>query len=40
MLAALLGLGLLYEVPRSHTDTPHPAGLLWTNDRPVAENST
>jgi hypothetical protein len=34
------GRGLLYEVPRSHSDTPHSAGLLWTCDRPVAETSS
>jgi hypothetical protein len=35
------GLGRLFaEVSRSHTDTPHPAGLLWTRDRPVVETST
>jgi hypothetical protein len=32
---ALLGLGLFFEVPRSHS-----VGLLWTSDRPVAETST
>ena len=35
------GLGrLVAEVSRLHTDTPHPAGLLWTKDRPVVETST
>ena len=29
------GLGLLYEVPRSHSDTPHSIGLFWTRDRPL-----
>jgi len=34
------GLGrLIREVPRSHTDTPHSVGLLWTSDRPVSETS-
>jgi hypothetical protein len=34
-------LGLLtVEVSKSHTDTPHPVGLLWTSDQPVAEIST
>jgi hypothetical protein len=28
------------EVPRSHSDTPHSVGLLWTRDQPVAETST
>jgi hypothetical protein len=31
---ALLGLCFLCEVPRSHSDTPHLVGLLWTNDQP------
>jgi hypothetical protein len=32
------GLGrLIVEVSRSHTDTPHSVGLLWTSDRPVAD---
>jgi len=25
---------------RSHSDTPHSVGLLWTSDRPEAETST
>jgi hypothetical protein len=38
---ALAGLGLLLiEVSRSHSDTPHPVGLLWTSDRPIAKTST
>jgi len=37
--AALAGLGLLYEIPRSHSDTPHTVALLWTGDRLVAEPS-
>jgi hypothetical protein len=37
---ALVGLGLLYEVPRSHSDTPYSVGLLWTSDRSVVETST
>jgi hypothetical protein len=37
---ALVSLGLLYEVPRSHSDTPHSVGLLWTGDQPVEETST
>jgi len=28
------------EVSRSHSDTPHSVGLLWTSDRSVAEMST
>ena len=35
-----MGLGLLYELLRSHSDTPHSVGLLWTGDRPVAETPT
>ena len=31
---------LIIEASRRHPDTPHSVGLLWTNDRPVAENST
>jgi hypothetical protein len=31
---------LLVEVSRSHSDTPHSLGLLWTSDQPVAETST
>jgi hypothetical protein len=35
------GLGrLLLEVSRSHSDTPHSVGLLWTSDQSVAETST
>jgi hypothetical protein len=37
---ALKGLGLFYEALRSHTNTPHSVGLLWTSDQPVAETST
>ena len=25
---------------RTHSDTPHSVGLLWTSDRPDAETST
>jgi len=31
------GLGLVCDVPRSHSDTPQPVSLLWTSDRPVAK---
>ena len=31
---------LIIEVSRSHSDTPHSLGLLWTSDRPDAETST
>ena len=37
---APVGLGFLYEVSRSHSDTKHSVGLLWTSDQPVAETST
>jgi len=38
---APMGLDLLSaEVSRSHTDTPHSVGLLWTSDRPNTETST
>jgi hypothetical protein len=37
----LLGQGLLIiEASRSHSDTAHLVGLLWTSDKPVAEIST
>jgi hypothetical protein len=32
-MTALVGLGLLYEVFLSHSDTPYAVGLLWTRDR-------
>jgi hypothetical protein len=33
---ALLGQGLLIiEASRSHSDTPHSVGLLWTSDQPL-----
>ena len=36
-----VGQGLLnIEASRSHSDTPHSVGLLWTSDQPDAENST
>jgi hypothetical protein len=31
---------LIIEASRSHSDTPHSVGLLWTSDQPVAETST
>jgi len=31
--------GLLIEVGRSHSDTPHTIGLFWTSDRPGAKTS-
>jgi hypothetical protein len=37
---AIEGLGLLIvEVSSLHSDTPHSAGMLWTNDRPIIETS-
>ena len=36
-----VGQGLLIiEVSLSHSDAQHSAGLLWTSDRPVTQNST
>ena len=37
---AVVGLGLRYEVPPSHSDTPHSVGRLWTRDRPIATHYT
>jgi len=35
-----VGQGLLIiEASRSHSDTAHPVGLLWTSDQPDAEKS-
>ena len=31
---------LIIEASRSHSDTPHSVGLLWTSDQLVAETST
>jgi len=39
-LHILLNLGFVFEVPRSHPDTPHSAGHHWLRDCPVAETST
>jgi len=36
----LVGQGLIIKTSRSHTDTPHSAGLLWTSDQVVAETSS
>jgi hypothetical protein len=30
---------LIHEFSRSHSDTPHSVGLLWTSDQPNAETS-
>jgi len=36
-----VGQGLLIiEVSRSHSDTPHSVGLLWTSNQPEAGTST
>jgi hypothetical protein len=36
-----VGQGLLIiEASRSHSDTPHSVGLLWTSDQPDAETAT
>jgi hypothetical protein len=37
---ALMGHGLMREVPQSHSDTPHLVRLFRTSDQPVAETST
>jgi hypothetical protein len=37
----LVGQGLLIiQASRSHSDTTHSVGLLWTSDQPDAETST
>jgi len=37
----VVGQGLLiFEASRSHSDTPHSVGLLWTSDQPDAETPT
>jgi len=37
----IVGQGfLIIEALRSHSDTPHSVGLLWTSDQPVSETST
>jgi hypothetical protein len=39
--APLVGEGLLIiDASRSHSDTPHSVGLLWTSDQPDAETAT
>ena len=35
-----MGLGVLHEISRSYSDTPHSVRLLWTSDQPDTENST
>jgi len=37
----LVGQGLvIVDASRSHSDTPHSVGLLWTSYQPDAETST
>ena len=37
----IVGQGsLIVEASRSHSDTPHSVGFLWTGDQPDAETST
>jgi hypothetical protein len=37
----LVGQGLhIIDSSRSHSDTPHSVGLLWTSDEPDADTST
>jgi hypothetical protein len=36
----LVGKDLTIKASRSHSDTPHSVGLLWTRDQPDAESST
>ena len=38
-MAAILGLEVLYDFSRSHSDTLQSVGLLWMSDQPVAETS-
>ena len=39
-LQPIVGQGLLIiEASRSHSDTPHSVGLVWTSDQPDAETS-
>jgi len=39
VLHPLVGLGLLYEVSRSHSDTPNSVELLWTSYQSDADTS-
>jgi hypothetical protein len=40
-LHSLVGQSLLIiEASRSHPETPHAVGLLWTSDQPGAQTST
>jgi hypothetical protein len=41
LIEKLVGPGsLTVEVSRSHSDTPHSAGIFWTSDQPAAETIT
>jgi len=41
VFTALVVLGfLIVKISKSHSDTLHSVGHLWTSDRPVAESST
>jgi len=41
MRRPLVGQGLLIiQASRSHSDTPHSIGLLWTSDQPDSETSS
>jgi hypothetical protein len=35
-----VGLGLLYKIPQSYSDTPHPVGFLLMRNGPVAVTSS
>jgi len=35
-----MGQGLFVGASRSHSDTPHTVGLLWTSEQPDAHTST
>jgi hypothetical protein len=38
-LQPLVGQSLIIESSRSHSNTPHLVGILWTSDQPDAETS-
>jgi hypothetical protein len=35
----LVDHGLIIEASRSHSDTPHSVGLLWSSNQPDAQTS-
>jgi len=39
-LQPIMSQGFIAEASRSHSDTPHSVGLLWTNDHPFAGTCT